>query len=87
MLSQISVSVNSGNIAIVGSVHFSALYIFTLYKILLQHTQTLLLKCQPQNIDTVLSTTLGFRIGKKVTDHCSILAPEVIDFSQELLPP
>ena len=52
-----------------------------------QYTQTLLLKCQPQDIETMLSTALGFPIGKRVTDHCSILAPEAIGFSQELLQP
>ena len=51
-----------------------------------QHTETLPLKCQPQNIETMLSTALGFPIGKRVTDHCSILAPEAIGFSQDLLP-
>ena len=33
----------------------------------------------------VVCTALGFRIGKRVTDHCSILVPEDVDFSQELL--
>ena len=94
MLSQISVSVASGNFSVVGSVHVSVLYIVTLYIIFFaslpitaQHTQALLLKCQPQNIETMLSTALGFPIGKRVTDHCSILAPEAIGFSQELLQP
>ena len=49
--------------------------------------QALLLKCQPQNIEAILSTALGFIIGKRVTDHCSILVPETVGFSQELLPP
>ena len=93
MLSQISVSVASGNFSVVGSVHFSVLYIVKLYvfvasfPITAQHTQRLLSKCQPQNIETMLSTALGFPIGKRVTDHCSILAPEAIGFFQELLPP
>ena len=52
-----------------------------------QHTQTLLLKCQPENIETMLPTVLGFPIGKRVTDHCSNLTPEAIGFSQELLLP
>ena len=52
-----------------------------------QHTQTLLLKCQPQNIETMLSIALGFPIGKRVIDHRSIWAPEAIGFPQELLPP
>ena len=57
------------------------------FPITAQHAQTLLFKCQPQNMETMLSTALGFPIGKRVTDHCSILAPEAIGFSQELLPP
>ena len=37
--------------------------------------------------ETMLSTALGFPTRKKVTDHCSILVPEAVGFSQELLPP
>ena len=37
--------------------------------------------------ETMLSTALGFPTGKRVTDHCSILVPEAVGFSQELLPP
>ena len=58
-----------------------------LFPVTAQHTRTLLLKCQPQNIETLLSTALGFPIGKRVTDHCSNSAPEFIGFSQELLSP
>ena len=43
--------------------------------------------CQPQNKETMLSTALAFPVGKRVIDHCSILVPEAVDFSQELLPP
>ena len=46
-----------------------------------QHTQTL-----PQNIEAMLPTALGSPIGKRVTDHCSILVPQTVGFSQELLP-
>ena len=35
----------------------------------------------------MLSKSLGFPRGKRVTDHHSILAPETVDFSQGLLPP
>ena len=35
----------------------------------------------------MLSTAFGFPIGKGDTDHCSILVPEAVGFSQELLPP
>ena len=70
MLSQISVSVASGNFNVVGSVHVRVLYSYIVYNfvasfpITVQHTQTLLLKCQPQNIEIMLSTALGFSIGK-----------------------
>ena len=52
-----------------------------------QHTQTLLLNCQPQDIEAMLSTALSFHIGKRVTGHCSILVPEAAGFSQEFVPP
>ena len=52
-----------------------------------KHTQTLLLKYQPQNKKGMFSTAPGFPIGKRVTDYCSILVPEAAGFSQELLPP
>ena len=56
-------------------------YIFGIsFPIRTQHTQTLLLKCQPQNTETMLSTLLGFPIGKRAIDHCSILAPEAVGF-------
>ena len=45
------------------------------------------LKCHPKNKETVLPTALGFPIGKRVTDHCSILVLETVGFSKELLPP
>ena len=44
-------------------------------------------QCQPQKKEVMLSTALGFPIGKKVTDHCSNLVPETVGFPQELLPP
>ena len=94
MLSQISVSGVISIFSVVSSVRFSVLYIVTLYiflfpsfPITVQHTQTLLLKCQPQNIEAMLPTALGFPIGKRVTDHCTILVPKAVGFSQELLPP
>ena len=34
-----------------------------------------------------MSIALSFPIDKRVTDHCSILVPEAVGFSQELLPP
>ena len=76
------------------SVRFSVLYIVTLYIILLHHfrlrlsiMQILIFRCQPQNIEAMLPRALGFRIGKRVTDYCSILVLEAVGFSQELLPP
>ena len=44
-------------------------------------------KRRPQNSEAMLSTGLGFLTDERVTDYCSILAPEAVDFSQELLPP
>ena len=46
-----------------------------------------ILKCHPQNKETMLSTTLGFPICRRVTDHCSILVLKTIGFSQEFLAP
>ena len=84
---------DSGNFSAVSSVHFSVLYIVTLYifvasfPITVLHTQTLLLKWQPQNIEAMLFTALGFPIAERATDHCSILVTQAVGFSQELLPP
>ena len=93
MLNQINVLVTSGNISIVNSVHFSILYIVTLYNFRCITSDygsgyaDTTLKCQPQNKETMMSTTLGFPIGKRVSDHWSILVPEAVGFSKELLPP
>ena len=90
MLSQISVSVTSGNFSVVGSVHFSVLYIVTLYMILLHHSRLRLSirsHYSKNDMETMLSTALGFPIHKRVADHCSILTLEAIGFSQVLLPP
>ena len=63
-------------------------YIFVAsFPITARHTQTLLLKCQPENIETMLFTAVGFPTGKRVTGHCSILVLEAVGFPQELLPP
>ena len=35
----------------------------------------------------MLYTALGFPIGKRVTDHCSVLVPKSVGYSQELLLP
>ena len=59
----------------------------TSFPITAQHTQLLLLKCQPQNKQTMFSTALGFSIEKRVTDHCSILVSEAVGFYQTLLQP
>ena len=94
MLSQISVSVAISIFSVASSVYFAVLYFVTLYMFLFasfpirfQHKQTLPLKCQPQNIEAMLSTTLGFPVGKRIIDHCPILVPEAVGFSQELQPP
>ena len=42
------------------------------------------IQCQPQNKEVMLPTALGFPIGKRVTDHCSILVPEAVSFPQKL---
>ena len=64
------------------------IYVFVAsFLITSQYTQILLLKYQLQNIEAMLSTALGFPVGKRVTDHCSILVPEAAGFSQEFLPP
>ena len=47
-----------------------------------RHAQALHSKCQPQNKQTILSTALGFPIGKRVTDYCPILVSEAVGFSQ-----
>ena len=52
-----------------------------------RHAQGLISKYHPQNQEAMLSSALGFPKGKIVTDHCSILLPEAVGFSQELLPP
>ena len=49
------------------------------------HAQTLLLKYRPQNIEAMLSIALDVPIGKRVTDHCSMLVQESICFFQELV--
>ena len=93
MLSQIGVSVANGNVNVVGSVYFSVLNIVTLYIFFCNISDygsayaDATLKMSTQNIETMLFTALGFPISKRVTDHSSILAPEAIGFSQELLPP
>ena len=45
------------------------------------------IKTSTSEQETMLSSALGFPISKRVTDHCSILVPEAVGFSQELLPP
>ena len=45
-----------------------------------QHAQALHSKYQLYNKETMLSTALGFSIGKIVTDHCSILTIEAASF-------
>ena len=52
-----------------------------------RHVQELHSECQSQKKEAILSSALCFPIGKRVTDHCSILVPEAVGFSQELLPP
>ena len=72
---------------------FSVLYIVTLYIFVASFPIYGLacarstLKCQPQNKEAMLSTALGFPVGKRVTDHCSNLVLEDVGFSKELLPP
>ena len=92
MSSQIIVSVASGIFSVVSLVRFLAFYILSHCIFLLHHSrfmaryaQALHSKCQPQNKE-VRTTALGFPIGKRVTDHCPILVPEAVGFSQELLP-
>ena len=51
------------------------------------HAQALLSNYHPQNKEVMLSTALRFPIGKRVTEHCSILVLEAVVFSQELLAP
>ena len=46
-----------------------------------------IIKTSTSEQETMLSTGLGFPVGKKVTDHCFILVPEAVGFSQALLPP
>ena len=94
MLSQIIVSVTSGIFSVVSLVCFLAIYIlshciFLLHhsRFMARHAHALQSKCQPLHKETMLSTALGFSIGNRVTDHCSILIPEAVGFSQELLPP
>ena len=94
MSSQIIVSVASGIFSVVNLVRFLAFYIlshriFSLHhsRFMAWHVPALHSKCQPQNKKTVLSTAFGFPIGKRVTDHCSILVLEFVGFSQEWLPP
>ena len=93
MLSQIIVSVASDISSVVRLVSFLAFYIlshciFLLHhsQFMARHAQALHAKCQPQNKEVRLSTALGFPIGTRVTDHCSILVLEAAAFSQELLP-
>ena len=52
-----------------------------------RHAQALNSKCQSEKKEAMLSTALCFPIDKRVTDHCFILVPEALGFSQELLPP
>ena len=92
MLSQISVSVASSIFSVVSLVHFSVLYIVTLYVCGCitpdygsAYTDTTL-KMSTSEQETMLSTGLGFPIGKRVTDHYSIFVPEAVGFFQELLP-
>ena len=94
MLSQIIVSVASSIFSVASLVRFLAVYtlphcIFLLHhsRFITEHAQALQSKCQPQNKKAMLSTALGFPIGKRVTDHYSILVPEAVGLSQELLPP
>ena len=94
ILSQIIASAVSGIFSVVSLVRFLALYILSHCIFLLHHSrfmawnaQELQSKCQSQNKEAMLSTALGFPIGNRVTDHCSILVPEAVGFSQELLPP
>ena len=93
MLSQISVSVASGNFSVVSSFHFIVLYIITCYIFYCitpnygpAYTDTTL-KMLTSEQETMLSTPLDFPTGKRVTDHCFILMSEAVGFSQELLPP
>ena len=94
MLSQITVSVASGIFSVVRLVRFLAFYMLSHYTFLLHHSrfmarhaQALQSKCQPQIKEAMLSTALGFLIDERVTEHCSILVPDAVGFSQELLPP
>ena len=94
MLSQIIVSVASGIFSVLSLVRFLAFYILSHCIFLLHHSRfmarrahALHSKYQPQNKEAMLSTALGFPVGKRVTDHCSILVPEAVGFPQELLPP
>ena len=89
MSSQIIASVAS----VVSLVCLLAFYILSYCIYLLHHSQfmtrhalALHSKCQPQSKEAMLPTALGFPIGKRVTDHCSILVPKAVGFSQELLP-
>ena len=45
------------------------------------------IKMSTSEQETMLSTALDFPTGKRVIDHCSILVPDAVGFSQELLPP
>ena len=52
-----------------------------------RHAQVLISKYHPQNKEAMFSSALGFPKGKIVADHCSILLPEAVGFSQDLLSP
>ena len=84
----------SGIFSVVSLVRFLAFYIFSHCLFLFHYSQFMAWHrhalhsiCQPQNKEIMLSTVLGFSIGKRITDHCSILVPEAVGFSQELLLP
>ena len=84
----------SGIFSIVSLVRSLSLYILSHFIFLLhrsrflsRHARGLQSEYQPLNKDNFLSTALGFPIAKRITNHCSILLPKAVSFSQELMLP
>ena len=55
-------------------------------RFLARHTRAILSNVTLRT-KVMLSTAPGFYLGKRITEHCSILTSEAVGFPKELLPP
>ena len=83
------VSHTNSNFSVVKSSPFSSSIVSIIHDspLAIQLKKHLILKFQSQHIAGLLCTAPCFLKGKKLTDHCSILAVEAIGFFSKLLPP